>query len=302
MTIRFDDKVAIVTGAGNGLGRAHALELARRGAMVVINDFGGSRNGAGGSLTPAQIVVEEIAASGGSAMANDANVADFDQCQAMVDSVMSKWGRIDILINNAGILRDKSFAKMTPQEWRPVIDVHLNGSANCSLAVWPVMKEQNHGRILMTTSTSGVYGNFGQANYGAAKMGLVGLMNTLCIEGAKNNIRINCISPTAATRMTEDILTPQMLVALDPAFVTPAAVFLVSDGAPNRTVMFAGAGYYSTMEIRESEGMWLEPGKRDADTVASLFGRISAMDRADHFMEGREHVAKILGAAMKNSG
>ncbi|MCB1430509.1 MAG: SDR family NAD(P)-dependent oxidoreductase [Nitratireductor sp.] len=300
MTIRFDDRVAIVTGAGNGLGRAHALELAKRGAKVVVNDFGGARDGSGGSQTAAEKVVEEITANGGVAMANAANVADHAQCIAMAEATLSRWGRIDILINNAGILRDKSFAKMPPEDWRAVIDVHLNGSANCTMAVWNAMKEGNYGRILMTTSTSGVYGNFGQSNYGAAKMGLVGLMNTLCIEGAKNNIRVNCISPTAATRMTEDILTPDMLAALNPEFVTPAAAFLVSEDAPNRTVMFAGAGSYSVMEIRESKGMYLPAENRNADAIAASYAAISDMQSADTYTEGREHVTKILTNAAKN--
>ena len=300
MTIRFDNRVAIVTGAGNGLGRAHALELAKRGAKVVVNDFGGARDGSGGSQTAAEKVVEEITTNGGEAMANAANVADHAQCIAMAEAALSRWGRIDILINNAGILRDKSFAKMPPEDWRAVIDVHLNGSANCTMAVWNAMKEGNYGRILMTTSTSGVYGNFGQSNYGAAKMGLVGLMNTLCIEGAKNNIRVNCISPTAATRMTEDILTPDMLAALNPEFVTPAAAFLVSEDAPNRTVMFAGAGSYSVMEIRESKGMYLPAENRNADAIAASYAAISDMQSADTYTEGREHVTKILTNAAKN--
>ena len=300
MTIRFDNRVAIVTGAGNGLGRAHALELAKRGAKVVVNDFGGARDGSGGSQTAAEKVVEEITANGGEAMANAANVADHAQCIAMAEAALSRWGRIDILINNAGILRDKSFAKMPPEDWRAVIDVHLNGSANCTMAVWNAMKEGNYGRILLTTSTSGVYGNFGQSNYGAAKMGLVGLMNTLCIEGAKNNIRVNCISPTAATRMTEDILTPDMLAALNPEFVTPAAAFLVSEDAPNRTVMFAGAGSYSVMEIRESKGMYLPAENRNADAIAASYAAISDMQSADTYTEGREHVTKILTNAAKN--
>lgn len=299
MTISFEGQVAIVTGAGNGLGKCHALELARRGARVVVNDFGGARDGSGGSLSPAESVVAEIEAMGGEAMANGANVASADECDRMAEETLSRWGRIDVLINNAGILRDKSFAKMDDDLWRPVIDVHLNGSANCSRAVWGAMKEQGRGRILMTTSTSGIYGNFGQANYGAAKMGVIGLMNTLCIEGAKNGIRINCISPTAATRMTEDILTPEMLAALDPAFVTPAAVYLVSENAPNRTVMFAGAGTYSVLEIRESEGVYLSPDERNADTVADRFAEISDMSNASVYSAGLEHVAKITTNAQK---
>ncbi len=297
MTITFEDQVAIVTGAGNGLGRSHALELGKRGAKVVVNDFGGARDGTGGSLSPAEAVVEEITAAGGEAMANGANVADFADCEAMSAEVISKWGRIDVLVNNAGILRDKSFGKMDMNDWNSVIDVHLNGSANCSRAVWNQMKEQNYGRILMTTSTSGIYGNFGQANYGAAKFGLVGLMNTLCIEGAKNNIQVNCLSPTAATRMTEDVLTEDMLDRLNPKFVTPAAVFLVSNGAPNRTVMFAGAGSYTTLQVSESAGLHLPEDERTADNIAANFDAISDMSNPDVFQSGTEHVVKVVQMA-----
>lgn len=299
MTISFEDQVAIVTGAGNGLGKSHAIELARRGAKVVVNDFGGARDGTGGSLSPAEEVVKEIEASGGEALANGANVSSFDDCQAMVADTVAKWGRVDVLINNAGILRDKSFGKMGIEDWSSVIGVHLNGTANCCLAVWNQMKQQGYGRILMTTSTSGVYGNFGQANYGAAKMGAVGLMNTLCIEGAKNDIRINCVSPTAATRMTEDIMTTEMLASLNPAFVTPAAIYLVSKDAPNRTVMFAGAGTYSKLEIRESKGLYIPEADRNADTIAAQFDQISDMAEATVFQSGTEHVAKLITNATK---
>lgn len=297
MTIGFEGKVAIVTGAGNGLGRSHALELARRGAKIVVNDFGGARDGTGGSVSPAQSVVDEITSEGGHAIANDANVTNIDECRAMADRAIGEWGRIDILINNAGILRDKSFSKMPAEDWRAVVDVHLNGSANCSLAVWNQMKEQNYGRILMTVSTSGIYGNFGQSNYGAAKMGAIGLMNNLVIEGGKNDIRVNCIAPTAATRMTEDILTPELLEQLKPEYVTPAALYLVSENAPNRTVLFAGAGYYSKLELRESQGMLLPQAQRSAEGVAAHFEAISDMSNAVSYTEGREHVMKILTAA-----
>ncbi|MCB1439979.1 MAG: SDR family NAD(P)-dependent oxidoreductase [Nitratireductor sp.] len=300
MTIGFQDRVVIVTGAGNGLGRCHALEFARRGAKVVVNDFGGARDGTGTSQSPAEAVVAEIVDAGGEAIANAANVTDFDQCTAMAAEAMERWGRIDVLVNNAGILRDKSFAKMDPALWRPVVDVHLNGSANCSMAVWNIMREQNYGRIVMTTSTSGVYGNFGQSNYGAAKMGLVGLMNTLCIEGMRNNIRINCLAPTAATRMTEDVLAPEMLAALDPQFVTPAAVFLSGEDAPNRTVLFAGAGTYSAMQIRESKGIYLDDSERNAEAIAENFDKILDFGEADSFVHGGEHVQKILQNAMLN--
>ena len=294
MTISFEGQVAIITGAGNGLGRSHALELGKRGAKVMINDFGGARDGTGGSLSPAQTVANEIIANGGEAIANGANVADYSDCEAMVADAVSKWGRVDVLINNAGILRDKSFGKMEMDDWNSVIDVHLNGSANCSRAAWNQMKEQNYGRILMTTSTSGIYGNFGQANYGAAKFGLVGLMNTLCIEGAKNNIQVNCLSPTAATRMTEDVITGDMLAKLDPVHVTPAAVFLVSENAPNRTVMFAGAGSYTTMQVSEGAGIHLPEDQRNADAIAANFDKISDMSNPDVFHSGTEHVVKVV--------
>ena len=218
--ISFDGQVVIVTGSGNGLGKEHAMEFARRGAKVVVNDFGGDRHGTGGSSEAAEAVVKEIEAAGGEAMANGADVSNRDQVKAMVEVTIEKWRRIDVLVNNAGILRDRSFGKMTGEEWDAVIAVHLTGSANCTLAVWNKMKEQNYGRIVMTTSTSGIYGNFGQANYGAAKTGVWGMMNTLHIEGAKNNIHVNCISPTAATRMTEDVIPPESLEMLDPKFVT----------------------------------------------------------------------------------
>ena len=299
MTISFEGQVAIVTGAGNGLGKSHALELGRRGAKVVVNDFGGARDGTGGSLSPAEAVVEEIIAAGGEAIANGANVANYDDCEAMVADAVSKWGRVDVLINNAGILRDKSFGKMETSDWDSVVAVHLNGSGNCSRAVWGHMREQNYGRILMTTSTSGIYGNFGQANYGAAKLGVVGLMNTLCIEGAKYGININCVSPTAATRMTEDIMTEDMLQQLDPKYVTPAAVFLVSKDAPNHCVMFAGAGSYTTMQISESAGLHLAEEDRTADGVAANFSQISDMSKPDVFYSGTEHVVKVVQMANK---
>lgn len=301
MTINFNDQVAIVTGAGNGLGKSHALELAKRGAKVVVNDFGGSRDGTGGSQSPADKVVEEIIQNGGQAISNGADVSDYAQVEKMVQQTLAKWGRIDVLINNAGILRDKSFGKMPIDDWLAVVNVHLNGSANCSKAVWNQMKEQKYGRILMTTSTSAIYGNFGQANYGAAKLGLVGLMNTLCIEGEKSNIKINCIAPSAATRMTDDLMPPQMLEALNPEYATPAAIFLVSDNAPNRTVMFAGAGTYSTLEIRESKGVYLEEATRNADGVADNFDAIKDTSKSDTFTQGMEHIMKIVQSAAKNN-
>src|SRR3954471_4210728 len=222
----FKGRVAIVTGAGNGLGRQHALALAARGAKVLVNDLGAARDGAGGSVSAAQKVVDEIRAAGGEAIANGASVTDFGAVQAMVQQAVDAWGQVDILVNNAGILRDKSFAKMELADFRLVLDVHLMGAVHCCKAVWELMRAQGYGRIVMTTSSSGLYGNFGQSNYGAAKMALVGLMQTLALEGEKHDIRVNCLAPTAATRMTEGILSDASLEALNPALVSPALLAL----------------------------------------------------------------------------
>ena len=302
MSIRFDDRVTIVTGAGNGLGKSHALELASRGAKIVVNDFGGARDGTGGAADAADLVVEAIKEAGGKAIANRANIADFDQVQAMVDQAIVEWGRVDVLVNNAGILRDKSFAKIEMSDWRKVIDVHLNGTANCTRAVWPHMRDAGYGRIVMTSSASGIYGNFGQANYGAAKTGMIGLMNTLHIEGAKYDIRVNCISPTAATRMTEDVMPPQMLDMLNPKFVTPAVVFMVSEDAPSRKIMFAGAGCYALLQMIESEGVWLPEDQRNAEGVAAHYDRIGDMSKNHEMVAGSEHVSRIIEKAEKASG
>ncbi len=302
MTISFNGLVAIVTGAGTGLGRSHAMQLAQRGARVVVNDLGGSVDGSGGSLSAAQQVVDEIVAAGGEAMANGANVTDEAQVADMVAQVMEKWGRIDVLVNNAGILRDKSFAKMDGDLWRSVVDVHLNGSAYCSLAVWPIMREQGYGRIVMTTSTSGIYGNFGQANYGAAKTGVVGLMNTLHIEGAKYNIHVNCISPTAATRMTENLLPEQALTLLSPEHVTPAVLFLASENGPSRTVMLAGAGCYTVAKLMEADGIYLPQDQRSPESIAQRFDEICDLSAAREIMDGNEHVTRIVEKAMAHNG
>src|SRR6185312_2185378 len=259
MTIRFDGRVAIVTGAGNGLGRAHALGLASRGAKVVVNDFGGARDGTGGSLSPAEAVVEEIRKAGGTAMADGADVSDFEQVKAMVARATREWGSVDLLCANAGILRDKSFGKMDASDFAKVLNVHLTGSFYCCKAVWDGMSERNYGRIVLTTSSSGLYGNFGQANYGAAKSAMVGLMNVLAEEGRKNNIRVNTISPTAATRMTEELLPPEPLKLMRPEAITPAVEYLLSEDAPTRTIMGAGAGSFAVIKILESEGINLPP-------------------------------------------
>jgi NAD(P)-dependent dehydrogenase (short-subunit alcohol dehydrogenase family) len=277
MTISFTDKVAIVTGAGGGLGRAYALELARRGAKVVVNDLGGSRDGTGHS-DAALSVVEEIKAAGGQAMSNGGSVTEYDQMVEMVAKAKEAWGGVHVLINNAGILRDKSFAKMEMADWNLVVDVHLNGSANCTKAVWDLMREQNYGRILMTASSTGLYGNFGQANYGAAKLGLAGFTKTLYLEGAKYNIKCNSLAPIAATRMTEDILPPAAFAMFAPENVVPAALYLVSQDAPTNVIMGAGAGYFHTAHVTMTQGMILSGDALSPEGVAANFAAIS--DRA----------------------
>ena len=300
MAISFENRVAIVTGAGGGLGRAYAVELAGRGAKVVVNDFGGSRDGTGGASEAAEKVVAEIRARGGVAIADAGNVTKLEDMQALAKRTVEEFGRIDILINNAGILRDKSFAKMEMSDFRAVVDVHLIGSANASRAVWDVMKGQNYGRILMTTSTSGVYGNFGQSNYGAAKAGLVGLMNVLHFEGDKYDIHVNAIAPTAATRMTGDVLDEEMLVRLAPENVVPAALFLVSEKAPSRTVLLAGAGTVARMAIVESEGVYLPKGERTPEAVAAAFTKIDDMTNFIETDAGLAHVDRIIATSRAN--
>lgn len=300
MSMDFEGQVVIVTGSGNGLGKSHALEFARRGACVLVNDFGGARDGTGGSSAAAEAVVAEITEVGGDAVANGANVADRGQVAAMVEQAMDQWGRVDVLVNNAGILRDKSFGKMSGEEWDAVVAVHLTGSANCSLAVWNHMKAQNFGRIVMTTSTSGIYGNFGQTNYGAAKAGVWGMMNTLHIEGAKNNIHVNCISPTAATRMTEDVIPADALALLDPKWVTPAVVYLASRDAPSRTVLLAGAGGYSIAKLMESDGKHLPEGERTPEGIAANWDAISDMSDPREMLQGNDHVMKMVQKATGN--
>jgi NAD(P)-dependent dehydrogenase (short-subunit alcohol dehydrogenase family) len=267
MAIRFDGRVAIVTGAGGGLGREHALALAARGAKVVVND-----------LAAADAVVEQIRRAGGEAIANAASVTDFEAVQAMVAQARQAWGRVDILVNNAGILRDKSFAKMDLADFRLVMDVHLMGSVHCSKAVWDLMREQQYGRIVMTTSSSGLYGNFGQSNYGAAKMALVGLMQTLALEGEKYGIRVNSLAPTAHTRMTEGLMPEAVLQMLRPEAVTPALVYLASEDAPTRAILCAGAGTFERAYVTLTHGVHLGTGPDTPEKVAEAFDAIS--DRA----------------------
>src|ERR1700688_865805 len=302
MTIRFDGRVAIVTGAGNGLGRAHALGLAARGAKVVVNDFGGARDGTGGSLTPAEAVVEEIRKSGGTAMADGADVSNFEQVNAMVARVTKEWGGVDLLCANAGILRDKSFAKMEIADFARVMDVHLTGTFYCCKAVWDGMRERNYGRIVLTTSSSGLFGNFGQANYGAAKTGMVGLMNVLAEEGRKNNIKVNTISPTAATRMTEELLPPQALALMKPEAITPAVLYLLSEDAPTRTIMGAGAGSFAVIKIMETEGINLAQSDWTPEAVSAHFGEISDMSKARALEGAFQQTQKYVAQAAARAG
>lgn len=299
MSIRFDDRVAIITGAGQGLGRCHALDLASRGAKVVVNDLGGSVDGVGGSSAAALSVVEEIKAAGGQAIANGANVANFDEVQAMVQQTMDEWGRIDVLINNAGILRDKSFTKGSLDDFKLVLDVHLMGTVNCTKAVWDIMREQNYGRVLVTSSGSGLYGNFGQSNYGSAKTGVVGLMNTLVIEGAKNNIKVNTLVPTAGTRMTEGLVAPEIFDMLTPESVTPAATFLVSEDAPNKTMISVGAGGYALVKIVETDGIWLAEEEQTAEAIAANWEHICDPEGETVPAQGSEQPMKFLGKAQQ---
>ncbi|HYI47275.1 MAG TPA: SDR family NAD(P)-dependent oxidoreductase [Allosphingosinicella sp.] len=291
MTISFEGRVAIVTGAGGGLGRAYALELAGRGAKVVVNDLGAMRDG-GGQSDAALTVVEEIRAGGGEAMADGGNVTDEGQMVAMVEKAVSAWGGVHVLINNAGILRDKSFAKMEMADFRAVTDVHLIGSANATHAVWERMREQGYGRILMTSSSTGLYGNFGQANYAAAKMGLAGFARTLALEGAKYNVRVNTIAPTAATRMTQELFPPELLERFRPELVAPAALFLVSEEAPTGTIIGAGAGVVQAAHVTLTRGVALAEATPEA--VAAQWEAI--IDRAGESVpqSGTEQVAAIL--------
>lgn len=278
MTIRFDGRVAIVTGAGNGLGRSHALGLAARGAKVVINDLGGSRDGSGAGSAAAEAVVEEIRAAGGEAIANGANVANYDEVQAMVEQARAKWGRVDILINNAGILRDSTFAKGSLDDFWKVVDVHLRGTVNCTKAVWELMREQNYGRIVLTSSASGLYGNFGQSNYGTAKAAMLGLMNVLHLEGQKNDIRVNVLAPTAATRMTEGLIPPSVVSLLAPETITPGLLFLSSESAPSKVILGAGAGVFACSNLYETEGLFLHEQERTPEAIAERFNEIASTE------------------------
>jgi NAD(P)-dependent dehydrogenase (short-subunit alcohol dehydrogenase family) len=302
MSIDFSGRVAIVTGAGNGLGRSHALGLAARGATVIVNDLGGARDGSGRASEAAQGVVEEIRSKGGEAAANGASVTEPGEVEAMVAEARSRFGRVDILVNNAGILRDKSFAKMTLEDFRAVLEVHLMGSVICSKAVWPLMQEQQYGRIVMTSSSSGIYGNFGQSNYGAAKMGLIGLMNVLHLEGAKYGIHVNTLSPTAATRMTEDIIPPQALDLMTVESVTAALLYLASEQAPSRLILCAGAGGYASTHIYETDGIYLGPDEQTPENVAARMDEIRSPDGEKLYESGAEQTVKFVRKAAAAQG
>ena len=301
MSIRYDGQVAIVTGAGNGLGKSHAIQLAARGAKVVVNDLGGSVDGSGGGSEASLAVVAEIEAAGGEAMAHGANVADFEQVQDMVAKTMDRWGRVDILVNNAGILRDKSFGKGSLDDFKLVLDVHLMGSVNCTKACWDIMREQNYGRIVVTTSSSGLYGNFGQTNYGAAKMGVIGMMNTLAQEGAKNNVRINALAPTAGTRMTEGLIPEKAFDLMTPETVTPAVLYLVSQDAPTRTILAAGAGAFAVSKIVETDGVYLNESEQTPEGIAAHWEAIANSEPAQ-LQAGFEQTFKFLGKAAAAKG
>ncbi|HWL47486.1 MAG TPA: SDR family NAD(P)-dependent oxidoreductase [Sphingomonadaceae bacterium] len=293
MAISFTDRVAIVTGAGGGIGRACALELARRGARILVNDLGGTREGAGHSDS-AHAVVAEIEAAGGVALADSGDVTDPAQMAAMVEKAVSAWGGVHILVNNAGILRDRSFAKMSVEDFRDVVDVDLNGAAIVTRAAWNLMREQGYGRILMMASATGLYGNFGQANYGAAKLGLVGLAKTLHLEGAKYGIRVNTLVPVAGTRMTDDILPPEIYEAFAPENVVPAALYLVSDDAPTNMIVGAGGGVFHAAYVTMTPGILLPPGERTSEGVAARWGEIADRAGATAPQSGAEQSLAII--------
>ena len=300
MSIDFHGRVAIVTGAGGGLGKQHALALAKRGAKVVVNDLGGNVRGEGGSVSAAQAVVDEIVNAGGEAIANGASVTDFEAVKGMVQQAMDTWGRVDILVNNAGILRDKSFSKMEVDEFRLVMEVHVMGAFHCTKAVWPLMHAQKYGRVIMTTSSSGLYGNFGQANYGAAKMALAGMMQTLSIEGEKYNIRVNSLAPTAATRMTEGLMPEAVLKALEPQAVVPAMLVMASEDAPNRTIICAGAGSFEVANITLTQGVYLGMAEDTAEQLLAAMPQVT--DRLNELVpasgsgQGSLEVGKAMAA------
>ena len=294
MSIRFDDQVAIVTGAGGGIGKEHALELARRGAKVVVNDLGGGVDGTGTS-DASEAVVDQILSEGGEAIANGASVTDLDAIKDMTEQVVSKWGKIDILVNNAGILRDKTFHNVSMDDFNLVMDVHFQGTLNCTHTIYPIMRENGYGRIVFTSSSSGVFGNFGQSNYGAAKMAMVGLMNTLKLEGQKYNVFSNTITPVAYTRMTENLMPEDFGKQFQPEYITPAVLYLASDQAPNGAIMAAGAGVFSRILIHETMGISLGTGEdMTPENISASWEKISDMSDARLLQNGGEQTLKIF--------
>lgn len=298
--INFENKTVVVTGAGNGLGKAYAMEFAKRGANVVVNDIGGSVDGAGSENAPADIVVEEIKSNGGSAVANYDSVATKDGGQSIIDSALNEFGSIHSVVNNAGILRDKSFHKITTEEFDQVMDVHFQGSFYASHAVYPIMREQNFGRIIFTTSSGGLCGNFGQANYGAAKMGMIGLMNCLKIEGQKYNVFSSAVAPVALSRMTDSLFPEGIGERFMPEYVTPAVIYLASDDSQNGAIIGAGAGVFTRFRIMETMGLALGTGdEMTPENIAAGWSSVSDMDDARELFSGPEQTIKILEQADK---
>jgi len=302
MTIRFDGRVAIVTGAGNGIGREHALGLAARGAKVVVNDLGGAVNGSGSSSAIAEAVVEQIRAAGGEAIADGADVSSPEQVAAMVALAKDKWGRVDILINNAGILRDRTFSKMELDDYRKVLDVHLNGTVYCTKAVWEIMREQQYGRILFTTSTSGLYGNFGQAAYGVAKAGMLGLMNVLHLEGERHNVRVNMLAPSAVTRMTEELLPKEAVALMKPELITPGVLYLVSENGPSRVILGGAAGSFARIVLNETDAVHFAEDELSPEAVEKAFGRICDTSILHSMQNAFEQNRNLVGKAAAANG
>jgi NAD(P)-dependent dehydrogenase (short-subunit alcohol dehydrogenase family) len=301
MSIRFDDKVALVTGAGGGIGKHYALELAKRGARVVVNDLGGAVDGTGGSTTMAQAVVDEIVAAGGQAIANGDSVSDPDGAANMVRQAVDTFGGIDIVINNAGILRDKTFAKMELNDFTAVVDVHLMGSVYVTKAAFPLMRDNNYGRIVFTSSTSGLFGNYGQSNYGAAKAGVVGLMNCLRLEGAKYNVRVNTIAPAAATRMTEGLLPPEAVDAMKPELVAPGVLYLVSDDSPTGHIIFGAGSYFTRIAVLQGPGVVLGH-EATVDDFAAQYEKICDMNGAQAVNDAGDSTMKMFNALLEAMG